>query len=256
MTTTIKPADYDELRFWVFKRIETHGPQCDLNDIDVSDIDNFSYLFEGTTFNGDVSQWDMRNAENMDRMFASSHFNGDLSKWNVSNVKSMQSMFAKSPFQGDVSQWDVRNSSTVYAMFLECPFDGDLSSWQLPLDANILGVGRFMDFVANSVPAHRNNLRLPELPIEGFRLFLSRKTHQHWLHARANANDIGRYHWDALLENAKDCPWATPEMLTLTQTYLALNTVDPKDIPSHAAVVQQMWRAQPINPIELPFFEM
>ena len=58
-----------ELKSLIDKRIEEQGPNCDLNDIDVSLIDDMSSLFHESDFNGDISEWDTSNVEDMSWMF-------------------------------------------------------------------------------------------------------------------------------------------------------------------------------------------
>jgi surface protein len=44
-------------------------------------------MFQGTSFNQDISSWDVSNVTEMTTMFAnSSSFNQDLSSWNVENT--------------------------------------------------------------------------------------------------------------------------------------------------------------------------
>lgn len=208
-------ASNNDLRFLISDEMKQRGPNCDLNHIDVSEVTDFSYVFENSKFNGDISKWNMRRAQNLNYMFSNSEFNGDISQWDVSNVLTMQSAFSHSAFQGDISRWDVRKVNNVFGMFLECPFDGDLSAWNLPQDdPNKRGIGRFVDFVAHSVPGNHPNLRFPELPIDGYRLFLSKSSHLAWLQSRADHGDFSRYHWDALLTDPT-LPWATKEMQTV-----------------------------------------
>ena len=38
-------------------------------------------MFEGSQFNGDISNWNVSNVGWMDGMFYNSNFNGDISKW-------------------------------------------------------------------------------------------------------------------------------------------------------------------------------
>ena len=82
-----------ELRELIKQRINEQGPNCDLNDIDVSRVTDMSHLFFESSFNGDISKWDVSNVTNMSWMFANSDFNGDISQWDVSNVRSMWCMF-------------------------------------------------------------------------------------------------------------------------------------------------------------------
>mgnify|MGYP001132374229 CR=1 FL=1 len=69
-------------------------------------IQNMSYMFSSSEFNGDISKWDVSNVSNMSYMFSRSEFNGDISKWDVSNVSNMSNMFSNSKFSGDISKWD------------------------------------------------------------------------------------------------------------------------------------------------------
>ena len=79
--------DKAELLRLIDQRIEKQGPNCDLNDIDVSKIDDMSGLFYESKFNGDISEWNVSRVQSMSSMFAGSRFNGDISKWDVSNVE-------------------------------------------------------------------------------------------------------------------------------------------------------------------------
>ena len=97
----------EELKALINQRIEEQGPNCDLNDIDVSGITDMSFLFYKTEFDGDISQWNTSNVVNMEHMFYRSKFNGDISRWNVSNVMDMCCMFFESHFNGDISRWNV-----------------------------------------------------------------------------------------------------------------------------------------------------
>ena len=49
------PKTKDELKKIIKLRIESDGNECDLNDIDTSNILDMSYLFEYSDFNGDIS---------------------------------------------------------------------------------------------------------------------------------------------------------------------------------------------------------
>ena len=60
---------YNELRILIIKTIESQGPFCDLNFIDVSRIDDMSFLFAGSLFDGDISSWNVSRVKNMSHMF-------------------------------------------------------------------------------------------------------------------------------------------------------------------------------------------
>ena len=126
-----QPKTRSELKEIIKDRISKDGPECDLNDIDVSLIDDMSYLFRESKFNGDISRWNTSNATNMRYMFAESYFNGDISRWDVSNVNSMVSMFADSQFNGDISKWNTSKVENMDSMFARSKFNQDISNWKI-----------------------------------------------------------------------------------------------------------------------------
>ena len=139
-----KPKTKEELLDIISKEIETNGPNCSLNHIDVSNITDMSFLFRGgdskqyrnghpilTTFDGDISNWNVSNVTDMSYMFMGSKYNGDISNWDVSNVTEMEVMFNDSPFNGDLSNWDVSNVTRMDSMFNNCKFNGDISNWDV-----------------------------------------------------------------------------------------------------------------------------
>lgn len=149
----IVAKDMMHLRKLVKDRIAAFGPNCDLNDIDVSHITNMSDLFHGVEFNGDISQWDTSNVEDMSWMFAKSNFNGDISKWDVSNVEDMHYMFFKSEFNGDISDWDVSNVVDMHSMFYKSKFSGDISGWDV---SNVEDPDAHMDDMFTGSPLEGN----------------------------------------------------------------------------------------------------
>ena len=104
-----QPTTKKELKEIIKERISEQGNKCDLNDIDTSLIDDMSFLFCESSFNGDISEWDTSSVEDMSYMFTDSKFNKDISNWKVSNVKNMYYMFFNSLFHKDISKWDVRD---------------------------------------------------------------------------------------------------------------------------------------------------
>ena len=113
------PETRKELKNIIKERIKSEGNECDLNDIDVSNITDMSYLFSQTNFNGNISNWDVSNVTNMSHMFSNcKSFNQDISAWDVSNVTDMSFMFYRcTTFNQDISKWDVSNVNKMTYMF-------------------------------------------------------------------------------------------------------------------------------------------
>lgn len=129
--TPVKATSSEHLSELIHECMKTHGPHCALNHIDVSDITNMSSLFEGSEFNGDISEWNTSKVHCMESMFFNSRFTGDISRWNVSNVSTMSHMFSNSAFEGDISRWDVSSVTNMSAMFYRAKFAGGLSKWDV-----------------------------------------------------------------------------------------------------------------------------
>ena len=145
-----KPKTKEELVDIISKEIEAKGPNCSLNHIDVSNINDMSFLFRGgdsrqyrnghpilTAFDGDISNWNVSSATNMSGMFDHCKYsgnNGDISDWDVSNVTDMSYMFSNSKYNGDLSRWDVSNVTNMSYLFFYSEFNGkkgDISNWDV-----------------------------------------------------------------------------------------------------------------------------
>ena len=87
------PKTRDELKDIIKQKIESEGNECNLNDIDTSNITDMSNLFAYSEFNGDISKWDVSHVKNMNYMFMRSNFNSDISNWDVSNVTNSVNIF-------------------------------------------------------------------------------------------------------------------------------------------------------------------
>ena len=103
-----KPKDLDNLKDLLERMVEVRGDEGDFNDIDTSEIEDMSFLFEDkTTFNGDISSWNVSSVENMNYMFCrATSFNQDISKWEFPYVINMNGMFSDATsFNQDLSKW-------------------------------------------------------------------------------------------------------------------------------------------------------
>ena len=114
----------------------------DLTAWDVSLITNMSDIFNGSDFNGNVSNWNVSNVTDMSGAFGSTPFNGDISTWNVGNVTTMRSMFIQATdFNGDLSNWDVSSVTNMESVFNNADsFNGDISSWDVSSVTDMTGM--------------------------------------------------------------------------------------------------------------------
>ena len=118
----------------IIKSRRAKGNKVDFNDLDVSGITDFSYIFEDYKYEPLVETWDVSNAKTMDSMFLGCYnFNCDISKWNVSNLQDASSMFNKCrKFNQDLSRWNVKKLTKAGSMFRGCSsFNSDLSKWDV-----------------------------------------------------------------------------------------------------------------------------
>ena len=90
-----QPKTKEELKSIIVDRISKEGPNCDLNDIDVSLIEDMSELFAYSIFNGNISEWNISNVKNMDYMFYYSEFNQDISNWKINDDCSTKKIFTE-----------------------------------------------------------------------------------------------------------------------------------------------------------------
>lgn len=116
--------------------IDLRGNDCNLNDVDVSNVEYMGGIFQFTDFCGDVSGWNTSNCKYMYRMFYNCNkFNCNLDKWDVSNVTIFTEMFKDChKFNGNVDNWKFNTEDEVYmtGMFQNClDFDRDISKWDV-----------------------------------------------------------------------------------------------------------------------------
>lgn len=133
------PDSYSELRTLVRQLIRDRGEDADLNDIDISKVDNISNLFaylEGVVVGKiKIDKWDVSHVIEMRSVFEDcDFFDADLSSWDVSNVEDMQEMFLGcTSFKGKgLENWNVHHVEYMDRMFKECEnFNADLSNWDV-----------------------------------------------------------------------------------------------------------------------------
>ena len=125
------PENKSELKDILEKRLK-EDKDVDLNDIDVSNIKDMSYLFYSLDpHNIDISEWDVSKVVDMERMFSyCTNFNSDLSNWDVSSVTNMKHMFYFCvSFEGKgLENWDVSNVEDMTYMFNQCHIVYDLKN--------------------------------------------------------------------------------------------------------------------------------
>ena len=120
--------------FWNVEWQYWNWSERNINDWDVSNVYNMSYVFYGANGNstsiGDLGAWDTSNVTDMSYMFYDYGAAENIGNWDVSNVTNMSNMFYLSSGVGDISSWDVSNVTNMSHMFGYCGV-GDISSWNV-----------------------------------------------------------------------------------------------------------------------------
>ena len=173
----------EELREYLISEIEKQGEDVVIQNLDVSLLEDFSWLFPKLLYDVktlDLSGWKTSNVTNMKCMFMccdnleSLNLSGwdthrvtdmshmfydcdglkslDLSGWDTSNVKDMSYMFShcEKLTSLDLSSWDISNVRYMSYMFFNCLSleSLDLSGW----DTSNINVN-FMSYVFTKCPA-------------------------------------------------------------------------------------------------------
>ena len=139
----------EKLREYLKSEIEKQGENVSIRNLDVSLIEDMSWLFHDIT-NGvrtlDLSGWDTSNVKNMSHVFSfcDKLESLDLSGWNTSNVEDMTTMFfsCTSIESLDLSGWDTSNVENMSGMFFGCAGlkSLDLSGWDTSNVENMVGM--------------------------------------------------------------------------------------------------------------------
>ena len=171
-----------ELQEYLRSEIEKQGENVVIKDLDVSLVEDLSYLFNNDIANKvknldlsgwktsevkymgemfyncinleslNVSGWDTSNVKNMSCMFYSCRAlkSIDLSSWDTSNVKNMSYMFwwCENLESLDLSGWDTSKVTDMYRLFSNCKnlTSLDLSGWDT---SNII----YIDSMFENCPA-------------------------------------------------------------------------------------------------------
>ena len=161
----IKVESPDQLLSIIRERHNNNKSFLDLTDLDISELDNLSYIFYGSNMEVvDISGWDTSNVTTMENMFcfcdklkniigienldvsklesANSMFyccknlvELDLTKWNPISLQTARQMFyncSNLKIIKNIENWQLPNIKDVSYMFYDCAkLDVDLSNWDL-----------------------------------------------------------------------------------------------------------------------------
>ena len=177
----IKVESRDHLFSIIMERHNNNKSFLDLTDLDISELDNLSYIFYGSNMEVvDISGWDTSNVITMENMFsfcdklkniigienldvsklenANNMFfcckklvELDLTKWNPVSLQYTRQMFyecSNLKIIKNIENWQLPNIKDVSYMFCDCAkLDVDLSNWDL---THIKDFFKYQGLAANS----------------------------------------------------------------------------------------------------------
>ena len=118
----------EKLREYLKSEVEKQGENVVIQNLDVSHIEDLSWLFVGIAAGVktlDLSGWKTSNVKDMSWMFGGCKTleSLDLSGWDVSNVKTMNDMFAccENIEYLDITDWDTSKVKNMARMFFGRP---------------------------------------------------------------------------------------------------------------------------------------
>ena len=118
----------EKLREYLKSEVEKQGENVAIQNLDVSHIEDLSWLFVGIAAGVktlDLSGWKTSNVKDMSWMFSGCKTleSLDLSGWDVSNVKTMNDMFAccENIEYLDITDWDTSKVKNMARMFFGRP---------------------------------------------------------------------------------------------------------------------------------------
>ena len=138
---TIEVHFLTQLEEIIAQEIAENSVSCDLNHLDVSEMQDLSDAFKGSLFQGNVSSWQVNMIFDMRGLFADSSFAGDLSNWDINpyihvkgmlpkDFKGILPTFLKLPVkQRTLIYKDMFNDDAGFSKYLaKCT----LSFWRIP----------------------------------------------------------------------------------------------------------------------------
>ena len=178
----IKVESNYQLQSIIEERYHNNNSFIDLNDLDISELDDFSYVFDrlNEVEVVDISGWDTSNVITMDCMFIQckklkniigienldvsklessncmfSHCENlvelDLTNWNPKLLQKTRYMFddcSNLKIIKNIENWQLQNIKNVSYMFCDCTkLDVDLSNWDLTHIKDFL---KYQGLTANS----------------------------------------------------------------------------------------------------------
>ena len=137
----IKVESPDQLLSIIRERHNNNKSFLDLTDLDISELDNLSYIFYGSNMEVvDISGWDTSNVTTMENMFCFCDKLKNIigiENFDVSKLKSANSMFycCKNLVELDLTNWNPISLENAHEMFSSCSnlkIIKNIENWQLP----------------------------------------------------------------------------------------------------------------------------
>ena len=137
----IKVESPDQLLSIIRERHNNNKSFLDLTDLDISELDNLSYIFYGSNMEVvDISGWDTSNVTTMENMFCFCDKLKNIigiENLDVSKLESANSMFycCKNLVELDLTNWNPISLENAYEMFSSCSnlkIIKNIENWQLP----------------------------------------------------------------------------------------------------------------------------
>ena len=136
----------EKLREYLKSEVEKQGENVVIQNLDVSHIEDLSWLFVGIAAGVktlDLSGWKTSNVKDMSWMFSGCKTleSLDLSGWDVSNVKTMNDMFAccENIEYLDITDWDTSKVKNMARMFFGRPVPDEVINDKIVKRQNYVG---------------------------------------------------------------------------------------------------------------------